>query len=160
MAKIIGTDADEVLEQGTEGDDTFFPGGGYDEIYTFGGHDLIVIEPGNDVDHIEDFDPAHDEIVFNGFPDLHGIQDLPPFISVNDEGTPSISLPGDGVEVLFNAPVKASDLNAATVSFNRNLEPNYLHPPPEHGFDIDPNTPVTLVEPILPRPEWMFELTT
>jgi hypothetical protein len=59
MARIIGTNADEILEQGTEEDDLFYGKGGYEELYTFGGDDIVLVTPGNGVDHIEDLDPFH-----------------------------------------------------------------------------------------------------
>jgi hypothetical protein len=58
IARIIGTDAGE-NEQGTENDNIFDGKGDYDGFYTSGGDDIVLVTPGNGVDHVEDLDPFH-----------------------------------------------------------------------------------------------------
>jgi len=60
-----GTDGDDTLE-GTRNDDTFTGSAGNDILRGSYGNDTFIFEIGNGVDHILDYNAAHDTIQFTG----------------------------------------------------------------------------------------------
>ena len=151
MATIIGTDGDDFLTEGTPGDDIVYAKGGYDDIYTGTGSDIILVTPGSGIDYVLDWDPPNDTIVFNNFPNLDDLIDLAPYTSPPALGSRHITIPEYGVDVILETPGHYTTAAAIHVNFNRPvLGPLYSDitaEPFEDAVPVDPNlyTPIEIV---------------